>query len=184
MTLQYVSIGVILSLLIISGVYFLKGFHAKSSIFMPLVHTFESVNSYTLFSLKHYIDFFNQQFLISSVGICLLVVLLYFSWRRIDWDDPKIIFLGLASIYSLLFNFAVFPELGMARDWDLFAVSGIGYTVLAIFIVTKIVSDKKVLEKIGRILAVTAVVSGIPWFFLNSNEDKSLERFSNLLILD
>jgi tetratricopeptide (TPR) repeat protein len=184
LTFKNVSVGILISLLIMSGIYFMKGFHINGEIFMPMTHSLEGTNLYTLFSLKHLLDLLNQQFLISSQGIILLSVLMIFFWREIDWNDPKLSFLVLVGFYFLLFNFIIYPDLGMARDWDLFAASGIGYTLLAIFLVAKLVDGKRFMESIGVILAGTALVSSIPWFLVNSSEGRSVDRFENLLVVD
>jgi tetratricopeptide (TPR) repeat protein len=181
---KHVLSGVFLSLLILTGIYFVKEFHIRGEIVMPLLRSAGSEDSYTLFSLKHFMDIANQHLLISSSGILLLLALMFIAWKKIEWTKPETSFLLLLGFYFLLFNFIVNPRLGMARDWDLFAASGIGYTFLAIYLLTKVLEDKKVVEKIGVVLAGTAMVSGIPWFLINSSEDKSVERFENLLVLD
>lgn len=180
LTLKNVLFAILLSLLIMTGIYFLKGFHSNGRIFVPLI----PLGGYTLFSSKHLLDLLNQQFLLSSAGFILLIVLLISSWRKMDLDEPIVSFLILTGFYLLLFNFTINPDLGMARDWDLFGASGMGYTVLAIFLLIKTVDDKKVIETIGILLAGITLVSSIPWFLVNSDRERSVERFKNLLVVD
>jgi tetratricopeptide (TPR) repeat protein len=181
---KHVLSGVIVSLLILGGIYFLKGYYTRGEIVMPLNQTPGSDDTYTLFSLEHILDIANQHLLISSSGVLLLLVLVLFTWKKIEWSMPGFSFLFLASFYFLLFNFFVNPRLGMARDWDLFAASGLALSIFVLVMLTQFVENQEFLKRIGLILAGTAVVSGIPWFSINSNEDKSVERFENLLVLD
>jgi len=183
LTFRNVCIGVIMSLCILGGIYFLKGFDTKGGIFVPLIRPLGSGDLYTLFSGSHVIDVVNQHLLISSSGIILISVLIISSWRRIDWNDPNISFLFLFAFYFLLFNLTIDPELGMARDWDLFAASGVGYTLLGIFLVTKAACQKGFRQHLGVLLAGTAMVAAIPWFLVNASESRSVERFRNLLVL-
>jgi hypothetical protein len=181
---RHVTGGIILSLLIMFVIYLIMGFYEKGTIFVPLFHSFGEADSYTLFSFTHLLDILNQQFLISSAGIILLLIVIIPSLRIIDWDSPSLSFLVLIGFYYLLFNFIINHDLGMARDWDLFAASGLGYSVLAVFLVKKMVDNREALEKLGIILAGTAVVSAIPWFWVNYDEGRSLNRFKNLLVVD
>lgn len=183
LTFRNVCAGAIISLFVFAGIYFLKGFHIEGGIFLPLIRPLGRGDLYTLFSGNHLIDIGNQHLLISSSGIILVSALILSSWRKIDWNDPNISFLFLGAFYLLIFNFVADPELGMARDWDLFATSGIGYTVLAVFLVTRVVREKNFARHLGVVLAGTAVVAAVPWFLINANESRSVERFKNLLAL-
>lgn len=183
LTVKIVLAGVFASVLLGIGIYFLKGGHVGGTILMPLFRAGSS-DGYTLFSLRHLSDLLNEHILISTSGIILLFSLAISYWRRIDWSHSVTLFLLLVSIYFLLYNFALDPKLGMARDWDLFAASGIGYTLLGLFLVSRFIHSPRTLRYVGTVLVGTALVSLVPWLLINSNEARSLNRFKNLLALD
>lgn len=79
---------------------------------------------YSLFSLPHLIDIANELLLL--VPLLPLLLLAAFSQRqRLIRDDIDRLLLLLGA-GSLLFLFVIDPKLGMGRDWDLFALSGLG----------------------------------------------------------
>jgi tetratricopeptide (TPR) repeat protein len=126
----------------------------------------------------------NQHFLLSPAALSLLFGLALFSHKKARPQDPALLFLVLVTFFFLAFNLLVNPELGMGRDWDLFAASGIGYTLLAVCLAEKSMRGPKMLERVGVVLAGTALVCALPWFLINSSEYRSEKRFRDLLVLD
>ena len=103
---------------------------------------------------------------------------------RFFFKDRIFQFLLLVSVFQLLFNFVVDPGLGASRDWDLFSVAGLGYTVLGLYILLNLLRDKPRFAYLSLILVLTSLYSTVPWIVLNSREQESISRFQNLLKID
>ena len=78
---------------------------------------------YTLFSPTHLWDIANQLLLLIPILPALLIIAFLRPMRSFE---PFDLFLLFFSIGGLVFLFGIEPGLGMARDWDLFALSGVG----------------------------------------------------------
>ena len=96
---------------------------------LPITAGELTVEEYTLFSLDHILDFLNLLFLLSP-GVLFLVWILVASRRRQHIGSLQYRFLFLLLVPSLLLAFLFDPKLGMPRDWDLFAFSGVPLVVL------------------------------------------------------
>ena len=92
----------------------------------------------------------------------------------------------IVTLFSFLFAFIMDPKLGYARDWDLFSSTGLGYTVLGIYLVFDYFREAKIKKFNYMIMAVTstALFCTLPWIYVNAQEHKSVERFKALLDLD
>jgi hypothetical protein len=142
--------------------------------------------SYTLFSSSHLLDVLNEQFLIFPVAIAVWSVILFFwKWRVIITDELSKFFISIV-LGSFLFAMLVDPKLGYARDWDLFAASGIGYTVLGAYLLIKLLNIERLknLNYAVSILIFSELLCVAPWVLVNSSEGKSIQRFEHLLSLD
>jgi len=156
---------------------------SRPFLFVPLAHDRYSGPGYTLFSLPHLLDFFNQQLLISPVGLILILAFLICK-RRSFFMNRTSQFLLIVVLSQLLFNFIIDPGLGASRDWDLFSAVGLGYTILGLYLLLEFFKDKIKFEYLATILVVTSFYSTIPWIALNSCKPKTIERFRNLLLID
>jgi tetratricopeptide (TPR) repeat protein len=164
-------------------IYFLKYGWYSLTYFVPLFKGRYSAPDHTLFSLPHLLDFLNQQLLVSPVGFFLFLIFLILRPKGLDLKEKVFQFLLLVSITQLFFNFVLDPGLGAARDWDLFAGVGLGYTVLGLYAFSKIPPNPRVSYlKLG--LIITLLISTLPWMGINASTDLSVARFRNLLNLD
>jgi tetratricopeptide (TPR) repeat protein len=161
-------------------------------LFVPLAHDRYSGPGYTLFSLPHLLDFFNQHLLVSPVGLVLILAFLIcpvaglsnLKKGRAFFMNRTSQFLLMVALFQLLFNFLMDPALGASRDWDLFSAVGLGYTILGLYLLLEFLKDKLKFEYLTTILVVTSLYSTIPWIALNSCKPKTIERFRNLLLID
>jgi len=140
---------------------------------------------YSLFSGSHLLDIINHQLLVSPVGLLLMLTRLFIFPRRSS-RDGAIGFLVLVSVCTLGYALVVDPKLGYARDWDLFAFSGLGYTLLGLYLFLRYVKGlrKEALRYATIGLIFTSLVSTIPWIYVNSTDAKAVARFEHLLDLD
>jgi len=150
---------------------------------MPILHGGYTGPNYTLFSPAHILDFFNQQLLISPIGLVLFLSFLIFKLKTLSTKDRIVEFLLIVSVAQLLFNFLINPGLGAPRDWDLFASGGLGYTILALYLFSRIPPAPKT-SYLKLNLIIVSLLFIFPWIFLNSQPDMSVARFRNLLDLD
>jgi Tfp pilus assembly protein PilF len=141
--------------------------------------------SYSLFSGAHLVDMINEQLLLSPAGIILLAIVIFLA-RKINFKDKVITFFMIVTLFSFLFAFLMDPKLGYARDWDLFSSTGLGYTLLGLYLGLNYFSEAEVKKLNYMIMVVTstALFCTLPWIYVNSQEDKAVERFKALLELD
>jgi tetratricopeptide (TPR) repeat protein len=143
-------------------------------------------SSYSLFSFSHLLDLINHQLLISPIGllICLTPVLAL-SIRTI-WKDKLAMFLMVLSVSTLAYALLIDPKLGYARDWDLFAFTALGYTLLGLHLFLRHYGERKMgdLPYVTLVLLFTSLFSTVPWIYVNAAEETSVTRFEHLLKLD
>lgn len=142
--------------------------------------------SYTLFSVPHLLDIVNEQLLIFPVAIAVWTTVLLFRRRRkAKTDSVSRLFASVALSFSV-FAILVDPKLGYARDWDLFAATGIGFTVLGAYLLIKLFKSEglKNLNYACSVLIFSGLVCVTPWVLANSSAEKSIQRFEDLLCLD
>jgi predicted negative regulator of RcsB-dependent stress response len=151
-----------------------------------LIHPLgEGEGFYTLFSGSHLLDIINHQLLVSPVGLFLVLAGLSISPERIK-RDSILRFLILVSVCTLGYALVVDPKLGYARDWDLFAFSGLGYTLLGLYLFLRNVKElrKSTLRYVTVSLVFTSLISTVPFIYVNSTENRAVSRFEQLLDMD
>jgi len=179
----WVASAVLILLIASLIIYFWKTGRYAWGYFVPLFSGRYFAPHHTLFSPPHLLDFLNQQLLVSPIGFFLFLLFLLFKPKGVDSKDKIFWFLLLVSITQLFFNFVFDAGLGAARDWDLFASVGLGYTVLSLYLFGKIPPNPKVRYlKLG--FAVIVLISTLSWMGINASADLSVARFRNLLDLD
>lgn len=172
--------------LIGAGLYLLKAYSPEGPSGSFLIYPFgEGESFYSFFSLAHILDFFNHQLLISPVSLVLCMVLLIFL-RWINFKETTVKFFICVMVCSFGFALLVDPKLGYARDWDLFAFTGLGITLLALYLTINISRKERImkLDQITLILVITSLISTLPWILVNASEEKAIARFENLLKMD
>jgi len=144
-----------------------------------------SKDSYSLFSFAHLVDVINEQLLLSPAGIILWAIVILCA-RKIDFKNKVVTFFMIVTIFSFMFAFIMDPKLSYARDWDIFSSTGLGYTLLGIYLGFNYFRQAKIKKLNYMIIAVTftALFCTLPWIYVNAQEDKSVERFKALLELD
>jgi len=91
------------------------------AMFIDITSSNQTESGYSIFSYDHLIDIINQSLLLSPL---LLVYIVFFKAKALFTNDKiETLFLAISSIGGLIFLLFVDPKLGMARDWDLFALT-------------------------------------------------------------
>lgn len=170
------------------GIYLLHTFNPwKKGLAYYLISPLgNSQGSYSLFSFAHLIDFVNHQLLVSPVGILMLLTSVFIFSGRINLKDNLVRFLLLVSICSLGCAFLIDPKLGYPRDWDLFAFSSLGYTILGVYLFLSCWRKSKMgeLRYVTLCLFFASLVATLPWIYVNAAAEKSVARIENILDLD
>ncbi len=178
-----------LILLIVGGGFFiLRNYNPQESdlgafLIFPLGG---NEDPYSLFSFSHLLDLSNHQLLVSPLGIPIWVILILFFWKKINFKKGEAVFLLIVSVCALVFALLVDPKLGYPRDWDLFAFTGLGYTILGIHLLLNALDKLEIkrLRYVTLALVSTSLVSTLPWIYVNATEEKAVERVTHLLELD
>jgi tetratricopeptide (TPR) repeat protein len=183
--------GLLVSALIVLGAgLWIVGRNAPSSagldsiLLFPLGRLKDSL--YPVYSLSHLLDFFNHQLLVSPVGPAIWLAVILSCGVAIHLKSGMAKFLILVSIPQLLFALLLNPQLGYPRDWDLFAFTASGYTVLGIYLFVRVPAQHRAGGVTFATLALvaTALLSTVPWIHVNATQDKAIARFEHILSLN
>jgi tetratricopeptide (TPR) repeat protein len=132
---------------------------------------------YLLWSGSHLLDILNELLLVSPVFIVLLFI------QRIKYKKKKLhlrVFFWLSALASLVVLLFLDPKLGMARDWDLFAMPLLGFH-MALFISA---DWQKAGKLVKSAVVVVSIAFSVIWVLLNSDEEHSIERYKNIINLE
>jgi len=179
------------------------GFTAAGQFYLPLRG---DELSYGLFSVVHLLDILNEILILMPVLPFFVVM----AWRSRSRDrsgaettvktakstaattgwfakkaEWQFIFVLLIPCFVYLFLFK--PEIGMARDWDLFSMTSLGLVPLALLIInrffrlTKNHTDAGVFSSPAIVLTV---VLALAWVGINASPSRSTARFERILEYD
>ncbi len=147
--------------------------------FVPLFEIdpqWQKYQPYTMFSAAHLLDWLNVHLLISPFGLPLLGmmggIVSYFQPALFDRPDDKdyASFLAVTSAAYLLLTWLWNPDYGGRFDWDLFAPSAFVYTLLAGYLLVRVLVDRQKLAVATLfILAVSLLHTGA-WIFANTHQ--------------
>jgi hypothetical protein len=133
-------------------------------LFVPL----RSDATYTLFSLRHLANLVNEHVLVAPVVLPLLLAVLFCYHRRISWRDPVLIGVALSAAGLLFFASTMYPDLGPAMDWDLFAPVALPYTLLAGLVFARAVPRDRDVGYGATVLLASAGIHTVLWVLLNA----------------
>jgi hypothetical protein len=127
-----------------------------------------------MFSVAHVMDWINIHLLISPFGLPLLFATLLTLWRfrltlfeaQAEKDYAR--FLGVMAGLYLLFTWLWNPDYGGRKDWDLFAPSAFGYTLLAGYLWVRAVRHQRQVQQDGLFIIAVSLVHLAAWVFTNT----------------
>lgn len=150
---------------------------------VPIYGDILTIEGYTLFSIPHLVDLVNLiVLLIPGITVIILCIMFLPIKKIIRTSEFKV--LGLIVVGAIGAVFIFDPKLGMPRDWDLFAFSGVA---LSLFLYYILVSNSDKIKNLGTIVALASMLgflSLIPRAFSLTNDDASVLHFKNYLKLD
>lgn len=100
---------------------------------VPLFENDFTVAGYTLFSIAHILDYVNLTFLVFP-GVLIVLLLVILAETREALRQRGVTYLAVLSACCLGAGFLLYPQLGMPRDWDLYAFAGVPLAVLGAYL--------------------------------------------------
>ncbi len=136
-------------------------------LFLPLIPPAPPYDRYTLLHFNHFFDCFNMVFLWSSSAVFILLIIVLFFRKRINWNTPEIIVTGFTMVLFLMIYFAYNPLMSMPVDFDLFSLPATTLLVLSTVLITQLkeVSIEKHIS--GTVLALCFM--SLPLFIVNAS---------------
>ncbi len=178
-SLVHVVGGVILLSALVLGAYLYQTVEEIRLYLMPLTTQPGVSGSYTLFSTAHIIDIGNQLLLLMPIFPVLLVAG-WQGWKQFKADSVNQ-FLLLLSLGGMAFLFVIDPKFGMGRDWDLFALAGLGPLLL---LARGVLSHRNKWKPLYPAFVLALLTMTLPYFAVNLNYSSAVNKFSYLLDLD
>lgn len=164
-------------------------------------------HSYAVWSSAHLVDIANEMLLIFPGivvlgGVSVMIGVYKLRSRQSGGDlisilgseeflsstfFPKLMFAMFLWIPSALFLVFFRPELGMARDWDLFAITAVGpcavlFAFLGRFQAGGVV--RRIMEIVTPPVLVMTAVLVAAWVGINAHPSRSAARFESILSYD
>ncbi len=153
-------------------------------IFLPLKSSEGSpLDRYNLFSPSHFFDYFNLWFLWSAGAMMLVVSLLIFYRKRVQFNHPLVQVMIVALLLYLPVFFVLNPLLSMAFDWDLMSIPGILMIVFSIILVTTMRPEEKPersFESYAMVPIIGLLFLGVTAIFVNGSQASQGERLVSM----
>lgn len=137
---------------------------------------------------SHLVDIANEILLLMPV-VLVAASLARAGGRREEPGEgtkPLRLFLLLVLLPCLLFLFVFKPDLGMARDWDLFAITALGLLPLGVLAAERGLGGGRYrrAELLTAPAAVMSTVLVLSWIGVNADPGRSARRFEAVLEYD
>lgn len=147
------------------------GSHAN---FLPPLGAWTRRTAYAIHHPAHLADLANA-FLLASPAAAFLAPVV--AWRRCGLRETPVRFLGILAAGPALFALAAHPQLGMARDWDIFALPA---TTVALALAAVAAHSRPEESPRGRALAgcilLACLVHSACWVASNHDAAAGRER--------
>jgi hypothetical protein len=144
--------------------------------FVPLFETTTEWQHYTMFSVAHLLDWVNEHLLISPFGLPLIILTLIavYQFRLAIFDRSTDkdygYFLGVTAAVYLLLTWVWNPDYGGRKDWDLFAPSAFVYTLLAGYLLVRVLLDRDRLKENSLFVIALSFLHTAAWIFVNTHQ--------------
>jgi tetratricopeptide (TPR) repeat protein len=177
------SVALALAFLTLAGTVALAQCSPTRAFFLPL---FGDAADPGAISGRHLGDIVNEILLVlPAIGLTIGLL------AAVSPDRSEVLrrraFAALVALPSLLFLLLFKPELGMARDWDLFVVPVLGAAMpLAALARERLAADpaQALLQRLAAPGMAVAALVVVPWIALHADESKSVFRFEALIAAD
>ncbi len=155
----------------------------------------------TLLAPRHFADVANE--IAMLMPLAPVVAVLGWLGRRMDTvrekgatKDPSTLlahpvewqFTATLLVSCAMYLFFFRPEIGMARDWDLFTMATVGLVPLTLLALNRYVRVSGLAASATATFAVPSLVlvavMGTSWVALNASTDRTIDRFQRILAYD
>ena len=130
--------------------------------------------SYRLFSISHFLDFFNV-LILAAPAACMALCLL----KKRDLGRHPFLLAGAA--FPLLFTFLANPEIGAFRDWDLLALPAVPFTLWAASALLARMRDPNSAFHTAFLICGAAALHSLAWTGVNAWPVAAEARYINLM---
>ncbi|MGD8412720.1 MAG: hypothetical protein PVF33_00720, partial [Candidatus Latescibacterota bacterium] len=155
---------------------------------------------YGMFSPTHFLDMFNELLMLMPV-FPLFAVMAWLNRKQATAGEKtgrgeatgwfattaewhfSILILVPCFLYLFLFK----PEIGMARDWDLFTIVLLGLVPVALMILNRFFRETKMQAPAASFTVpavATCVALSVLWIGINASPTRSAQRFERILVYD
>jgi tetratricopeptide (TPR) repeat protein len=155
-------------------------FFDGSSFILPIVGLLGKNQAYHLFSLNHFIDLVNFLFLGFPGITILLLISLFFGWKKVKSLTLEALFLLIAAVCGGAFICLINCKLGMSRDWDLLIPFAVGIPATALALSMMVYTDRLLRHRIFIVLGAAALLHSAPFIGVNADKEWALARFNTL----
>jgi hypothetical protein len=159
---------------------------------------------YGMFSPSHFVDILNEVLMLMPV-VPLFAVMAWVNRtlaRRAEAGQEKAgrgeatgwfamaaewHFSTLVLVPCFLYLFLFKPEIGMARDWDLFTITLVGMVPLALLIINRFFRTTKIQSGAASFTVPAAAIClsmSVFWIGVNASPTRSAARFERILVYD
>jgi hypothetical protein len=164
------------------GIYLGGQFFRRGYLYISLPPLPNQDTSYTLFSIQHLIDYFNEFIIVGPVLPLLGLVLLL--WFISKYKAAEFSFLVYAALPAMFMSFIIDPIIGAVRDWDLLSIFGLPLmTVTALILSILIKGNKRPGYVLIPILLFNLFHTG-SFIALNKNPDAAVDRVVEIALED
>ncbi|MEI8134494.1 MAG: hypothetical protein WCH46_05365 [bacterium] len=136
---------------------------------------------YSLFNTQHLLDIVNENVLLALVPITLIVGCILSGWKKINWSDRAVQYLVINIFFFEAYLVGGGFIFGLGRDWDVTAVLGIFFAILAFRIFRDVIKDENQFASLSRSISSFALVSAISWLAVNINTASATHRYQDIL---
>lgn len=137
-------------------------------------------HAYTLGSLWHAVDVGNLLALLSPFSLFILLVLAPIIIRRSMMKEPQCVFAAIVGFTGMAFVILMNSDIGMSRDWDLFAPYVLWIAIAAVFFWVRAVGMDPLRQRVFVMMLVITSVHTAAYVVVNASEPDSRARFEQL----
>jgi len=150
---------------------------------VPLFENRFTVEGYTLFSLKHIVDYLNLLILLLPALPVVVVTLIFLPLRKI-LKQREYRYLLVLTASTLGAVFVLDPKLGMPRDWDLFSFCGVPLSIFAYYLYLNGRQHYQYLVTISTLSFMLGFLTLLPRAVAQVLPEVSVAHFKNYSKLD
>jgi Flp pilus assembly protein TadD len=136
---------------------------------------------YTLLSLRHLSDWFQEQMLLGPFGALFVILLLVFAARGRLGREGR--FLLWAGFPWWVFSFFLSRETGAARSWDLFAVASIPFVMAVGLMLARVewaAARPRLAGAMAGLVLGASFLHTLPWIAVDTVPERAMLHFASL----